>query len=296
MSWLEDFHKNGYVVIEDVYSAEELNEMKTEINRLITEIDFDEHPRSIFSTHDENRHIADEYFLNSSDKIRVFFEEGAHDANGNLIVDKHHALNKIGHGLHLCSPVFKRMSFHDKLKQLLKHLEYIEPKIVQSMYIFKQPKIGGVVMEHVDASFLYVEPFENLIGIWIAIDDADEKNGCLAFIPGSHKRSSVEYRFLRTHETNGSPLLKFVGIRPTYDRSLFISVPVKKGSVVIIHSLVVHRSDKNSSSYSRHAYTLHIMDGKNTTWSRDNWFVDERYKNHPRIDFQTFTITEFRKH
>lgn len=101
------------------------------------------------------QHAADDYFLNSSDKIRVFFEEGALDKAGNLAVDKHPALNKIGHGmhavhlrecclqddlvagLHLENPVFKRMSFHPNLQRLVKDLQYEQPKIVQSMYIFK---------------------------------------------------------------------------------------------------------------------------------------------------------------
>lgn len=56
---------------------------------------------------------------------------------------------------------------------------------------FQQPKIGGAVTDHIDATFLYVEPIEHLIGIWIAVDDANEDNGCLAFIPGSHRSEFI---------------------------------------------------------------------------------------------------------
>lgn len=49
--------------------------------------------------------------------------------------------------------------------------------------------------DHIDSTFLYVEPIDHLIGIWIAVDDANEENGCLAFIPGSHKSScKVSYK------------------------------------------------------------------------------------------------------
>ncbi|KAK6055162.1 hypothetical protein COOONC_07334 [Cooperia oncophora] len=137
MGWLKDFEENGFAVIENVFTDSELTEMKDEIDRVITAIDLKEHPKSVFSTLDEDKHAADDYFLNSSDKIRVFFEEGALDKEGNLLTEKHKAFNKIGHGLHLKNPVFKRMSFHPKIKQLVKEIHYEEPKIVQSMYIFK---------------------------------------------------------------------------------------------------------------------------------------------------------------
>ena len=45
------------------------------------------------------QHASDTYFLESVDKIRFFYEEDAFDKEGNLQVEKHRALNKVGHGL-----------------------------------------------------------------------------------------------------------------------------------------------------------------------------------------------------
>ena len=46
----------------------------------------------------------------------------------------------------------------------------------------------SLVVPHEDGTFLMNEP-SKVIGLWIALEDADLENGCLWFIPGSHKGS-----------------------------------------------------------------------------------------------------------
>lgn len=43
------------------------------------------------------------------------------------------------------------------------------------------------------------------------------------------------------------------------------------GSLVLIHSQVVHRSDPNRSNYQRPAYTFHVIETENTKYSEENW-------------------------
>lgn len=47
---------------------------------------------------DDSKHVGDDYFLTSGDKIRFFFEEDAFGPDGELKYDKEKAINKIGHG------------------------------------------------------------------------------------------------------------------------------------------------------------------------------------------------------
>lgn len=44
-----------------------------------------------------------------------------------------------------------------------------------------------LVTPHQDATFLYTEPLGRVMGLWIALEDATVNNGCLWFIPGSHR-------------------------------------------------------------------------------------------------------------
>uniref|UniRef100_A0A914W8U7 Phytanoyl-CoA dioxygenase n=1 Tax=Plectus sambesii TaxID=2011161 RepID=A0A914W8U7_9BILA len=279
----ERFDRDGFVLVDGLFTDEEIDRLRTEMDHIVEEMDPTDHPRSIFTTTDEKKHAADDYFLNSSDKIRYFYEEGAFDAEGKLTTSKDRALNKIGHALHWLSPAFKEFTFSNKLKELVRAVGYSQPAVVQSMYIFKQPNIGGEVTPHYDATFLYVDPIEHLLGVWIAVDDATEENGCLWFIPGSHKVDRVSHRFVRTHAKGGENLLKFTGEKPTFDETKFIPVPVKKGSVVLIHGLVWHKSEANKSDKSRHAYTFHVVERSDTEWSKDNWLQETPSYKFPQL-------------
>jgi hypothetical protein len=94
--------------------------------------------------------LTSEYFLKSANNISCFFEEGAFDGNGELIKPKGLSINKIGHALHDLDDVFREFSRSDTMKQLYKALGFRKPVPVQSMYIFKQPSIGGPVVPHQD--------------------------------------------------------------------------------------------------------------------------------------------------
>ncbi|KAJ3215606.1 hypothetical protein HDU67_000204 [Dinochytrium kinnereticum] len=91
----------------------------------------------------QDDHVGDDYFLNSGDKVRYFFEEGALNKEGELLVPKEKSINKIGHALHELDPVFRKFSTNPKLKAVAKCLGFHDPRVLQSMAILKNPKIGG---------------------------------------------------------------------------------------------------------------------------------------------------------
>ncbi|XP_067825902.1 phytanoyl-CoA dioxygenase domain-containing protein 1 [Heptranchias perlo] len=266
------FRKDGFVAIEGFFTAEECDSLRARMSNIIDEMDVPQHLHTEFSTHEEEQHKLQgsaDYFLTSGDKIRFFFEKGVFDSKGDFLVPKQESLNKIGHALHALEPIFKNLTCSPKVQEVARKLDLQEPVIVQSMYIFKQPRIGGEVNPHQDATFLYTEPLSSLIGFWIALEDATEENGCLWFIPGSHT-AGITRRMLRTPKGE-YPLTKFIGKERDYPADEFIPVPVKKGGLVLIHGEVVHKSALNTSDKSRHAYTFHLMESRNTQWSEENW-------------------------
>lgn len=274
------FNDRGYLVVEKLFDATEVAEMKRACHGLIEKLDPEKERPTVFKTTGEQRDRGD-YFLTSGDKIRFFYETGAVDADGRLLsgADKFKSINKIGHALHVLEPTFKKYTFDTRIKELVNHLGMQKPAVCQSMYIFKQPRIGGAVPPHLDATYLYTQPLGKVIGIWVALEDAKIENGCLWFIPGSHKEMAAEgdvpVRFVRVKpddvEKEGCTT-KSTGKHPEYDEKAFVAAPVKAGDAIVIHGLVVHKSEPNKSeNESRHIYTYHIVEQEETTWDPDNW-------------------------
>ena len=264
---LHRFHEDGYLLIENFLTDAECDSLKDACSRIIKNADFSSIPKVIFDTV-EHKQATEEYFIRSADKVRFFFEEGVFTEDGKLNCPKEKSLNKIGHALHNLVPEFKEVTLGDKVKGIVKSLQMKKPAVIQSMYIFKQPKTGGVVLPHRDSSFMYTEPMK-LYGIWIALEDACVDNGCMWFVPGSHQQGS-SFRFLRT-DTESGIVTSFEGKRPQNKPEEYAAIPVKKGGLVLIHGDVVHKSEHNHSDRSRHIYTFNFYDASSTTYSPQNW-------------------------
>ncbi|KAJ1921337.1 hypothetical protein H4219_000653 [Mycoemilia scoparia] len=265
------YDADGFVTIPSFLSENELNDMKQEAQKLLNAFDPTDHPKTMFSTEESGKgHVGDRYFLESEDKIRYFLEEEAVDANGKLLVPNDKAINKIGHGLHVLNPVFSAVSLSSSIKEIANTLGFKDPLVLQSMLIFKQPRIGGSVPSHQDSSFLYTDP-PSAVGFWFALEDCTIYNGCLEFVPGSHKTAPITKRFVTKEDGSGT---MFIDISkepaPVVDNSEFHTVEVKAGSLVIIHGSVIHRSAPNRSEKSRHIYTFHMIEGA-YSYDEKNW-------------------------
>uniref|UniRef100_A0A1A8GP62 Phytanoyl-CoA dioxygenase domain-containing protein 1 n=1 Tax=Nothobranchius korthausae TaxID=1143690 RepID=A0A1A8GP62_9TELE len=269
---VQKYKEDGYVVLDGLLTPQECDELKQRMNEIVDRMDVPEHCRISFSTdHDEQlqKQGNADYFITSGDKVRFFFEKGVFDDKGEFIVPKQRSLNKVGHALHAHESLYRKVTHSPKVQGIAKKLGLSNPVILQSMYIFKQPGIGGEVTPHQDATFLYTEPLGRVMGLWIALEDATVNNGCLWFIPGSHS-TGISRRMVRTPEDT-YPLTDFIGRERPYDEETFVAAPVRKGGVVLIHGEVVHRSAQNNSDDSRHVYAFHIMEALDTHWSPDNW-------------------------
>lgn len=157
--------------------------------------------------------------------------------------------------------------------------------VIQSMLILKQPRIGAPVYTHCDSTFLHTKPV-SAVGLWFALEECTPSNGCLSFLPGSHKRNAVPDRLVRlaTGGTGMEPSGNAV-VQTAVDwdaEAGWVIEPCAAGDLVLIHGSVIHRSGKNLSDCSRFIYTFHVIEGA-AVWDDKNWLQVGEGKEFDRL-------------
>ncbi len=252
---IELFEQEGFLFLEDFVSQDACEGLRRRATEIVEAFDPAESV-SIFTTNEQTRH-SDRYFLESGDKIRCFFEEEAFAENGKLRQSKSKSINKIGHAMHDLDAVFQKFSRTPELAEIAKAVGFEDPKILQSMFIFKQPKIGGEVVCHQDSTFLYTEPL-SVKGFWFALEDATLENGCMWAIPGGHK-NPLKSRFFRSESGEGTEMEIYDDM--PWETSKLVPLEAKAGTMVVLHGLLPHMSYANRSARTRYAYTMHLIEG-----------------------------------
>jgi phytanoyl-CoA hydroxylase len=250
---LADYRDTGVLILENFVSVERCQQLRQHTLDLVDAFDETEYAH-VFSAMEQTQ-LGDRYFEESGDKVRFFFEHDAFDESGRLRQAKRHSLNKMGHAMHDLDPVFDEFSRTSELAEVSRRIGFSDPAIIQSMYIFKPPRIGGEVYCHQDSTFIYTEP-ESCVGFWFALEDATIDNGCMQFIPGGH-RMGLKERHLRGDDGE----LRFEKLDDSpWPEDSTIAAEAAAGTLVIFDGRAPHLSGPNLSDKSRHAYTLHLID------------------------------------
>lgn len=260
---LEHFRDNGYLVLEDFFSAADCDALMQRGRELAEGYDYKGHS-SVFQTSDQTK-TSDDYFLESGSNISFFFEKDAFDDTGKLKGELFRSLNKIGHALHDLDPVFDAFSRAPQMKQLAAELGLEDFLIIQSMLILKHARIGGVVDVHQDSTFLFTEP-DSCIGFWFALEDATVENGCMWAKPGGH-RTTLRSKFQRK---NGGGTEFVVFDAAPFDTEGMIPLEVRKGTCIVLDGKLPHYSLPNTSGKSRQAYAIHTID-RTKKYPAENW-------------------------
>jgi ectoine hydroxylase-related dioxygenase (phytanoyl-CoA dioxygenase family) len=216
------FHENGYVAGVRILSDEQVERLRSELQEL-----FDpKHP---------GNDLFHEFHTNESpDPSRVLF----------------HAL-----GAWRIKPGFHDLLWHPAFTMAASQLLGGAVRFWHDQLFCKPAQHGGVVAWHQDYSYwTRTEPMAHLT-CWIGLDDATRDNGCLHYVPGSHR-----WELLPITGLAGDMEVIQTVLSPE-QRAQFkpVAIELKKGEAAFHHPLMVHGSYENRTDRPRRATVINVF-------------------------------------
>jgi len=279
---LEQFEKDGYLVLENFFDPSHLlEEAEVIIDNAVHTQDvtqFQPFPFLACNQGEPSKQNFD-YFINSAHGIRLFLNQEINEKDFPVEFELKKKMiremgNRFGHALHAFNPVFKKFTFSQPIQDVIKSLSFKKPIVCQSMFIMRQDFSSSTDCGHQAATYIHVEPPRKLVSFWLALEDSSMDNGCLQFIPGSHKKG-LQAKFIRN--PNKEEFEQGKRLVYTSDSSMqkledneYVDVPLKAGWAVLINSLVVHKSAMCSKPMSRDVYAFHVFDSS-AKYNKSNW-------------------------
>ena len=239
------YHEWGYLVLEQFVDADEVVWMREIYDRLFRER--------------AGREFGDQFDLAGPD------EEGVEAALPQILNPAKYA------------PELKQGRYRDKALEFAKEL--LGPGAVYQgeHAIFKPARTGAQTPWHQDEAYWAEDKEFNAFSLWIPLQGATVDNGCMWFVPGSHRLEVQPH-----HCINNDVLIHGLEI-DEIDTSPAVACPLPPGGCTIHHNRTLHYTGPNRSDVPRRAYILgYGLPPKPRTEPRV--FYWNRMKHPPRED------------
>lgn len=212
------FREHGYLVVDDVVPATHLREMRERIDAITSELDGEDAKRMGLQIEPDSKAAVP--------MPRKLNELAQHDE------------------------IFCR---HAEMPQLLGMVGQLigDPvRLFGDQAFLKPPREGSAKPPHQDNAHFGIDPPDWGVTAWAPLDDATVENGCVQYIPGSHRLGNVLHEWV---EGTTHLVPRGVGSRQP------VHAPVRAGGVIFHHLLTLHMSAPNTSSSWRRAYACHYI-------------------------------------
>lgn len=224
------YRENGFVVLDEFLSPQELETWRAAVDAAVAA-----RGKRKISTRDDMVE-KDEYY------DRVFVQRI------NLWQD---------------NPAMRELILDERIGQMAAALEGIDGiRVWHDQALIKQPW-GNPTAWHLDAPYWSFSSVHS-ISIWIALDDATLQNGCLYFLPGSHKKQSFDNVGI------GQNIGDLFRVYPEFGEIEPVPAPMKAGSCSFHNGLVAHGAGANMTPRSRRAMTCAFMPDGSTFNGKQN--------------------------
>mgnify|MGYP006104471531 CR=1 FL=1 len=246
-----DFRENGFLAFNDGLDAQEVEQARENLSRLVRET-----ARHCKATADANQrnlsHPGSDCF--------VQFEQGV-DVASLSDAELELSVRKLAW---YCSadPVLDKMSLkHARVRGVLDSLLGPDAIRFQDMALVKPPKIGSIKPWHQDNAYFSVVPLDQIVGVWIALDDATIDNGCMHVIPKGHLDGARKHYHDRDCEI----------VPDRIDASLAVPIELKAGGILFFYGMLPHQTPPNTTDFRRRALQWHYRGADSVTTSQKDY-------------------------
>jgi ectoine hydroxylase-related dioxygenase (phytanoyl-CoA dioxygenase family) len=223
---IQDYQTNGFLIIEDFLSAEELAHWRNAVTNAVLERGGRKIPgKDIMIGEADGINEDADYFGKVFDQLLNLWQ--TNDQVKKLMLDE-----RIGKMATQLAGVNGIRIWHDQA-------------------LIKRPWANPTAW-HLDTPFWSFSD-KNAISIWVALDDATLENGCLFFIPGSHKQTSFD------KITIGRNMDGIFEVYPELKNAAPVAAPMKAGSCSFHNGLTVHGANANMTNGFRRAMSCAYM-------------------------------------
>ena len=160
--------------------------------------------------------------------------------------------------VHLISPVLDKVSHNSKILDAVESIIGKDILVCGTTLFIKNPDKKGFVSFHQDAKYIGLEPYNWVTG-WLAVTDANEENGCMRMLKGSHKKDLKfhDQKFDENNLLTRGQTIENVPINET------IPVILKAGQLSLHHPTIIHGSGLNKSKERRIGFAIQSYIGTN---------------------------------
>ena len=207
-----DFERDGVAVVPRFLSNDDVDEVESEVHKYIRDVLPHQGSESAFY---EDKSQPDSLFrLNGLMKSSGYFSDLANQPRFTSLAESLLQEGVTAHGVEMFA---------------------------------KAPRIGGETPAHQDCYYFNLEP-NSSITLWVALDHADEENGCLRYVKGSHMKGLLPHEKSSTFGFSRGVQENLADASQTA-----MAVPVSPGDLIAHHGLTIHRADPNPSDRRRWA-------------------------------------------
>jgi ectoine hydroxylase-related dioxygenase (phytanoyl-CoA dioxygenase family) len=217
------YHENGYLCVDRVATEQEITEMRSFYDRMFTSR--------------TGRNVGDHYDLGGID------EEGKEPLLAQILQPSKYF------------PKLRETALYRNVNELIRQLLGPQAKFFGDHAINKSPKHGAETPWHQDEAYWDPEKDHRAISVWIPLQPATILNGCMHFIPGSHKIDVLEHRPIgNDHRVHGLEVVPGI-----FDFSGAVACELPSGGATFHGGRTLHYTPENTTGDYRRA--LIIMGG-----------------------------------